>query len=127
MYHENLRLLLICLAKCTGAPSSTSTFTNSIVCDPSSKQCMTQECVICRNKISTYELAICNAESNMAYFQWQKNDDSSKVGIKSTTKDAFVDLENKLKPFLFHVHVKRKQSAFTEKLLNNVNNISIVL
>ena len=93
------------------------TFTYSIVCDPSSKQCMTQEWVICGNKISTYEPAIGNAESKLAYFQWQRMIVSQRLKLKVQPKMHL----------LIHVYFKRKQSPFMEKLINNVNNRSIVL
>ena len=128
MYHENVRLLLNALGNCTDLPSSISVFTNSIVCDPSSKECMTLECNICRNKISAYEPVRDDAELHVAYFQWQRNDKNiAKVEVKSCAEDAFIELKHQLKPFLIHVYIKRKQAAFMENITSSVDGKKIAL
>ena len=128
MYHENIRLLLNALENCTELPSSTTAFTNSIVCDPSSKECMTLECNTCQNNISNYEPVGEDASLPVNYFQWQKNDKNiTKVEVKSIAEDTFHELKNQLKPFLMHVYVKRKQAAFMEEITKNVDGKTIAM
>ncbi|XP_033625038.1 uncharacterized protein LOC117288334 [Asterias rubens] len=128
-YHENVRLLLISLKgdTCTGLPESTSVFTDTIVCDTNSKECMTQDCPECKGKIHDFAPELTD-ESIVKYSQWQKNDgNTEKVEITSTVHMAFEELLNQLKVFLVHVYVKRKQSAYREMLLKNVDGEEIVL
>ena len=65
--------------------------------------------------------------SSINYSQWQKDGGIEKVEITSTVHAAFVELQSQLKAFLVHVYVKRKQAAYRDMLIENVNGEKIVL
>ena len=52
-YHENVRLLILTLKDVTNIIDSLSEYTESIVCDTRSKECMSQNCQQCQDKIDT--------------------------------------------------------------------------
>lgn len=123
VYHENVRLLLWALKGETGLPDNISKFTNELVCDPESEQCMSLECNACRGKIKDYMPQDTN-DDVVTYYQWQK---AEKLQLAGTISEIFHTLEEKIPKFLDHVYTKRKQAAFMEHVKSKVDGEEILV
>ena len=55
-YHENVRLILVALKSDSDLSTKFSTFVNQIVCDSQSKECMSKECLVCKDKLNIFSL-----------------------------------------------------------------------
>ena len=55
-YHENVRLILVALKSDSDLSTNFSTFVNQIVCDSQSKECMSKECLVCKDKLNIFSL-----------------------------------------------------------------------
>lgn len=127
-YHENIRLLLLALKSSTKLPTEFSDFVNVVVCESSSKECMSNQCSSCRNKIFNFKPDSDLENQPIKYMQWQKADNKTdKVEILSTVKETFDELVNQLKPFLIHTFIKRNQSKVFEDLKSKVDRKNIVI
>lgn len=126
-YHENIRLRLVALKNVCSVNENISAFTESVVCDPASKLCMTQECTVCKDNIDQFAPPAENSDEQIQYQQWQTNDRVEKVLVTAGAAEVFKDLKTQLKSFLIHVYVKRKQAAHMIKLQNEVDGRKILL
>lgn len=73
-YHENIRLLLTALKSySTDLPENLSDFTDNLVCDSGLKQCMSQECPECKDKISQFAPSE-DENRPVKYQQWQHHE-----------------------------------------------------
>lgn len=126
VYHENIRLILSALKSHSELPIEFKPFIDKIVCNSKSKDCMTQSCLICRNKIDLYTPE--NLEEPLKYLQWQKVDNKSqKVEILSTVHGVFDELKAQLKYFLIHTFVKRAQADTFNNLKSAVDGSNILI
>ena len=55
-YHKNVRLFLVALKSDSDLSTNFSTFVNQIVCDSQSKECMSKECLACKDKLNIFSL-----------------------------------------------------------------------
>ncbi|XP_063220054.1 uncharacterized protein LOC134529662 [Bacillus rossius redtenbacheri] len=127
-YHENVRLLLLALKDFTDLPTDFDSFITTLVCDASSKDCMTNRCESCTNSISQHTPKDEDLRKPLKYSQWQNNDGhSEKMEILSSVQETFEDLKSKLKDFLVHTYIKRIQAKTFETIKSNVNGSEIVI
>lgn len=123
IYHENIKLLLDTLAKCTDLKTNTGEFISQIVCDDSSKDCMLQLCDLCRNKIDAFTPT---EEIVLEYCQWQNiNGRTDKINLSETSSQIFQKLKTKLKQFFWHTFIKRHQSK-TAKSITDCQSLHFV-
>ena len=127
MYHENFRLLLQVLSAYTQLPKYVSDFTDNLVCNPSSKTCMSLECTECRDKIREYQPQLDVKNVNITYYQWQTCDRTEKVQIAGTVQEAYDEQNLQLKQFLIHVFIKRQQADYFNKVKSEVDGTKVVL
>ena len=80
------------------------------------------ECSDCNHSIDQYVPQ--DGSALVSYQQWENGE---KGKVVATAEDTFRDLRHQLKQFLIHVYVKRKQSAYFEKVKGEVNGINVVL
>lgn len=127
-YHENVRLLLEGLKDHAYLSTVFETFIGKVVCDSSSKACMTSHCNLCQGKIRTFTPSPESLVQPLKYWQWQKAEKKAeKVEILCTVQEAFNELVVQLQPFLLHTYVKRKQAATFKELQGIVNGEEILL
>lgn len=125
-YHENVRLILVALKKYSDLSTDFSSFVNQIVCDSQSKECMSNECLVCKDKLNSFSPQ--NPSTSIVYHQWQtSNSRVEKVAIMSTVQEAFDELKQQSKHFLLHTYIKRKQSCAFKWLVSECNGQKIIL
>ena len=125
-YHENVRHILVALKSDSDLSTDFSTFVNQIVCDSQSKECMSKECLVCKDKLNSFSPQ--TPSTSIVYHQWQtSNSRVEKVGIMSTVQEAFNELKRQFKHFLLHTYIKRKQSFAFKQLVSECNGQKIVL
>ena len=125
LYHENIRLLLLALQDESPLPENTSQFTELMVCDTDNKKCMTQECILCKNKIDRF-IPHASDDRSIHYYQWQKSSSYEKVQLTGSASKVFAELKSQMRKFLIHVYVKRKQ-AFMNDLKAKVGGKKVVV
>ena len=125
--HENIRMLLEVLKDHTNLPGCVTKFTNELVCDPSSKKCMSLQCELCKKQLSTNKPED-ESDPIVKYYQWQgTGNDLQKVTIQETVSTAFDELQRQLPAFLIHVYVKRQQKCFFDTKKSEVDGKQCVL
>ncbi len=126
--HENVRMLLEVLKDHTDLPGCLTKFTDQLVCDSSSKKCMTLQCDLCKHKLSTCKPQGDACEVTVKYCQWQgTGNDMQKVTVEETVSTAFDELQRQLSAFLIHVYVKRQQKHFFDTQKSKVDGKRCVL
>ena len=96
------------------------------MCDSQSKECMSKECLVCKDKLNSFSPQ--TPSTSIVYHQWQtSNSRVEKVGITSTVQEAFNELKRQSKHFLLHTYIKRKQSFAFKQLVSECNGQKIVL
>lgn len=124
-YHENVRLLLLCLKEHSELCTDFQGFINQITCSSTQKSCMSNECSECKHKIDNF--APKEPGDLIKYHQWLTHDKVEKVEIQGTVGDAFTLLKQQLRTFLIHTHVKRKQAAHLNSLVSQCDTKHVVL
>ena len=124
-YHENVRLLLLALKEHTELYTDFQGFIDQVTCDSSQKNCMSNECSNCKNKIDNFTPN--NSADAIKFYQWLTNDKIEKVELLGTVADAFSLLKKQLQPFLIHTFIKRRQAAHLDTLVSQCDTKKIVL
>ena len=97
-----------------------------MMCGEMTKECASRECVKCKDKLATYAQAAERSSQLIKYHQWQK-DEADKVEIASSVAEVFAHLKHKLRSFLIHVYIKRKQDAHMRMLKESADGTTILL
>ncbi|XP_065058999.1 uncharacterized protein LOC135686653 [Rhopilema esculentum] len=126
--HENMRMLLQALKPHINVPSCQTKFTSELVCDPTSKNCMSLKCDDCSKNLESFKPNGESADLLVKYPQWQgASSELSKISVSETVESAFSELKRQLPAYLIHVYIKRQQKTFFEKKKSNVDGKSCVL
>ena len=103
----------------TQLPKNMSDFTDNLVCNPSSKTCVSLECTECRDNIGEYQPQL---DVNITYYhQWQTCDRTETVQIAGTLQEAYDELNLQLKQLLIHVFIKIQQADYFNKVRSEVD------
>ena len=99
------------------------TFTDTIVCDTTSKECMSLKCPVCKDNINTFA-PDSDSSTQLKFRQWRA---AEKIDISLGVLDVFEEMKNQLKAYLIHVYIKRKQAGYQQALISKVDGIKILL
>ena len=131
LYHENICLLLKSLDKFIHGKfcSSLEMFTNSLVCDKKSEDCMFQHCLNSRDYFATnIQNNILNNSIQINWSQWTNESGRAVKRVFSrSVEEAVLLLKGKVQQFLIHVYIKRQQSKYFEQLKENVTEEKVLL
>ncbi len=95
--HENMRMLLQVLKPYIDVPSCQTKLAEELVCDPTSKDCMSLKCGECRKSIDLFKPNWESADQLIKYQQWQgASSKLTKVYILETVESAFNELKRQL-------------------------------
>ena len=86
---------------------------------------MSGKCTKCKDEIDKF--APDNSSLIAHYQQCRSVDNCMEVNITGTVEECFLELKAQVRPFLLHIHVKRKQSASFKSLVEECDGSSVVL
>jgi hypothetical protein len=131
LYHQNVSLLIDALSKHVNVTScyDLSAFTTSLVCDDTNETCMLSACNNCSNnfKLNVEDKTI-DKNIFIKWFQWKNSRGrAEKIEEQGTVKECIELLSTKIKQYLEHVFIKRKQSSYFEEMKNDSDDESIIV
>jgi hypothetical protein len=130
-YHENVNLLLKSLSKHINCVSlnSLQAFSSTLVCNEENERCMFSHCSICSNYFNLkIKKNIIDPNKRIQWYQWTLTHGfSKKEEFNGSVNECVAVLKEKVESFLYHVFIKRQQSAYFESLKLNLNNDTICI
>ena len=130
-YHSNFNLLLAALhEEIPSFPGNHSDLLVQIGCDLTDSECMSVDCLDCKNALKELVLSVKAApERQISYKQWGRDNDGhiAKVSKQETFEDATDELAKQFLQFLPHHFVKVEQSQFFQKLMKKVSPENVLL
>lgn len=129
-YHENVRLLLDCIAKTVSGdiPTHFRDFIDTVVCDQDHEECMFRKCLQCCSKFEDTYCFPEKADVEVEWIQWASVEGRATKMLKCDTLQTCIsELQEQLPAFLIHTFIKRKQSAHFEAEKAKANGQHVVL
>ncbi|CAF1567393.1 unnamed protein product [Rotaria magnacalcarata] len=111
VYHESINLLLKALSKQIQCPdlNTLQTFSLALVCDEEDEKLIDQK-------------------KEIKWYQWILNEGlAKKQEFNGTIQQCLADLQEKIKPFLWHVFIKRQQASYFEQMKSSTNDETVCL
>ncbi|CAF2099607.1 unnamed protein product [Rotaria magnacalcarata] len=107
VYHENINLPLKALSKQIQCPdlNTLQAFSLALVCDEEDEKLIDQK-------------------KEIKWYQWILNEGfAKKQEFNDTIQQCLADLQEKIKPFLWHVFIKRQQTSYFEQMKSSTNDM----